>query len=349
MNPARRLAAVALVIVALACSACAAPSSSAADSADAPAAGTNPDGSTAYPLTITNCGEEVVFDAAPERVMLLESAPVTILDGLGVLDRVVARAGSFPPGYYDAGLAARIDDIESLSDDIDASGHLTMSAEVVLAHQPDLALGLPQGITREALLDGGANTLIHPVYCPSGVGDTSFDTLYEQVETYGRIFDRNREAADLIDELRDRVAAVEEATTDAPARTAAVLYPSVGGGPLYAYGRASMSQPQLQAAGFDNVFADTPDRVFEVSVEELIARDPDVLILLYQPDHDQTGGLEADQQAVLDELAGLPGADALQAYRDGDVMVQLFNFTEPPTPLSVDGLERIVERFGSGS
>lgn len=348
MNPARRLTVVALALVAVACSACAATSSSASSVAES-GSGIAPDGSTVYPLTVTNCGEEVVFDGPPERVMLLESAPVTILDGLGVLDRVVARAGAFPPGYYDAGLAGRIDGIESLSDDIDASGHLTMSAEVVLAYQPDLALGLPQGITREALLDGGANTLVQPVYCAKGVGDTSFDTLYEQIETYGRIFDRNREAADLVGELRDRVAAVEDATRDAPARTAAVLYPSVGGGPLYAYGRASMSQPQLAAAGFANVFADSPDRVFEVSIEELIARDPDVLILLYQPDHDQTGGLEADQQAVLDELAALPGADTLQAYRDGDVLVQLFNFTEPPTPLSVDGLEHIVERFGSGS
>lgn len=353
MNPARRLAVAALVLVALSCSACAATSSAAAPDAPGPAAsaptGVAADGSTIYPLTVTNCGEKVVFDAAPERVMLLESAPVTILDGLGVLDRVVARAGAFPPGYYDADLAGRIDDIESLSDDIDASGHLTMSAEVVLASQPDLALGLPQGITREALLDGGARTLIQPVYCPTGVGDTSFDSLYEQIETYGRIFDRNAEAADLVDELRGRVTAVEDETRDAAPRTAAVLYPSVGGGPMYAYGRASMSQPQLEAAGFENVFADTADRVFEVSIEELIARDPDVLILLYQPDHDHTGGLEADQQAVLDELAALPGADALQAYRDGDVLVQLFNFTEPPTPLSVDGLERIVERFGDGS
>ena len=330
MHRPRRSLAAALTLVILTLAGCAQTSSPHADDAA-------PGGGTRYPLTVTNCGEDVVFDAAPERVILLESAPVTILDGLGVLDRVVARAGSFPSGYYDADLSDRIDAIDSLSDDIDASGHLTMSPEVVLAHEPDLALGLPEGVTREALRDSGVNALIHPVYCPSGVGDASFDTLYDQVRMYGEIFDRSDEAESVVRALQARVAAVESDTADVAPRTAAVLYPSVGGGPLYAYGRGSMSQPQLEAAGFENVFSDAAERVFEVSIEELIARDPDVLILLHQGEED----------GVAAEIASLPGSEALRALENGDVLLQLFNFTEPPTPLSVDGLELIVERFGS--
>lgn len=294
---------------------------------------------TTYPLTVDNCGERVVFDAPPERVALLETAPVTILDELGVLDRVVARAGTFTPEYYDDELMARIDAIPALSEDIDAAGHLTMSTEVVIAQDADLALGLPEGMTREGLRDARTNTLIQPVYCPNGVGDASFETLYDQVASYGRIFDRGDEAEALVTALRDRVAAVEASTAEASERTAAVLYPSVGGGPLYAYGRASMAQPQLDSAGFENVFADTGDRVFEVSVEELIARDPDVLILLYQ----------GDDTGVLETVADLPGSDVLRALRDDQVLVQLFNFTEPPSPLAVTGLEQIVARFGTGS
>ena len=30
-----------------------------------------------------------------------------------------------------------------------------------------------------------------------------------------------------------------------------MLYPTVGGGPLYAYGTSSMAHPQLEAAGFE--------------------------------------------------------------------------------------------------
>ncbi|AWB86324.1 ABC transporter substrate-binding protein [Mycetocola zhujimingii] len=333
MSRSTRFLAPILGILALALTGCAAPVTAAHDSTRAG------DGTTTYPLTIENCGETVTFDQAPERIVLLESAPATILDGLGVLDRVVSLAGPFPDEYYDSGLAGRIDAIDTLSDRIDAAGHLTISAEVVLAQEPDLVLGLPDGLTRTGLLDGGSNTLVQPVYCPTGVEDTSFDSLYEQIEIYGQIFDRNDEAQELVADLKARVTDVESATADAPERTAAVLYPSAGGGPLYAYGRASMSQPQLEAAGFTNVFDDTPERVFEVSIEELIDRDPDVLILLYQGDD---GGVE-------DEVRTLPGSDALRALTESNVLVQLFNFTEPPSPLSVVGLERIVERFGTGS
>lgn len=320
-------------VLAVALTGCAAPMNSPAVAKRAT------DGGTSYPLTIENCGDEVVFTAPPERVVLLESAPATILDALGVLDSVVSRAGPFPDGYYDDALAERIDTIETLSDEIDASGHLMISAEVVLAQEPDLVLGLPDGLTRAGLRDGGSNALVQPVYCPTGVDDTTFDSLYGQILTYGEIFDRNDEAEQLVALLTSRVATVEESTAHTPERTAAVLYPSAGGGPLYAYGRASMSQPQLEAAGFTNVFDDTSERVFEVSIEELIDRDPDVLILLYQ----------GDPTGVRDEVENLPGSDALRAVASGDVLVQLFNFTEPPSPLSVTGLERIVERFGSGS
>lgn len=336
MTRARRwhTGAAAATMLAIALSGCATTGSG----PDAPAA-TAAEGHTSYPLTIDNCGDEVVFDSAPERVILLETAPVTILDGLGVLDRVISRAGSFASEYYDADLAKRIEAIEVLSDDINASGHLMLNSEIVIAQEPDLAIGLPDGLTREGLLDGGANTLIQPVYCPTGVGETSFESLYSQILTYGQIFDRNAEAEQLVADLTARVTTVENQTSGAPERTAAVLYPSVGGGPLYAYGQASMSQPQLEAAGFTNVFGDTTERVFEVSIEELIGRNPDVIVLLHQGDDD----------GVLEELTALPGSDALTAIENDDVLVQLFNFTEPPTPLSVDGLERIVARFGTGS
>jgi len=293
--------------------------------------------SEAYPVTVTNCDEKVVIDEPPERVVLLESAPVTALDALGVLDRVVAKAGSFPAEYYDDDLAKRVEDIPMLADDIDASGHLAISQELVVSQRPDLVFGLPDGMTREGLADGGADLLIQNVYCPEAAPKASFDTLYEQIELYGQVFDRKDEAEKVIDSLKDRVEAVRQKSESGPTRTAAVLYPSVGGGPLYAYGNASMAHPQLEAAGLDNVFGDDDERVFEVNIEELVSRDPDVIILLYQ----------GSPKGVTEELTGLPGAKKLTAVKNDDVLVQLFNFTEPPSPLVVDGLEKIADRFSS--
>ncbi|GAB1515235.1 ABC transporter substrate-binding protein [Actinophytocola sp. KF-1] len=287
-------------------------------------------------VTVRNCGTDVTFDAPPERIALLESAPVPILHGLGVLDRAVLRAGAFPAAYYDAATNAAIAGIESLGEDLDESGHLRISQEAIIARQPELVLGLPDGITREGLASSGIDALVQPVYCPDGVAATTFDDLHEQIELYGRVFDRAGEADRMVTDLRERVAAVEESVAGQPERTAAVLFPTVGGGSGYAYGNRSMAHPQLEAAGFRNVFADVDERVFEVTTEQLIDADPDVLVLLH---------VDGDPGDVRDALVSLPGADGLRAVRNDDILVQLFNFTEPPTPLSVTGLERIAERF----
>jgi len=291
-----------------------------------------------YPLTVTNCGVDVTFDAAPRRVVLLKSAAVPYLHGLGVMDRVTARAGQYPKEYYDAATLAELDRIPLLTDRTDTSGHLQISKEVVISQQPDLVLGEVDNLSRDTLSAVDIPLLEEPAMCPNSTEVPSFEDIYAQFETYGRVFDRTAEADAAVAALKERVAAIRAQVGTASGRTAAVLYPTVGGGVTYAYGTASMAHPQLEAAGLRNVFGDVKERVFEVTLEDLLGRDPDVLILLYG---------DGDPAAVEKALTDLPGAEKLKAVRDGNLMTQLFNFTEPPTPLSVDGLERIVRRFGA--
>lgn len=291
-----------------------------------------------YPVTIENCGAEVTFERAPERVVLLKSSAVPFLHELGVLDRVTARAGQYPSEYYDEATLAELDEIPLLTDELDGSGHLQISKEVVISREPDLVLGEVDNLSRQTLAAVDIPLIEEPALCDQGVDDPGFDDIYDQFETYGKVFGREAEAAAAIAELKSRLAEVEKQVDPTTHRTAAVLYPTVGGGTTYAYGTKSMAQPQLEAAGLENVFGDVDERVFEVTLEELLGRDPDVLILLHS---------EGDPAAVEQAVAALPGAEQLTAVRTGNVLAQLFNFTEPPTPLSVEGLARIVQRFGA--
>jgi iron complex transport system substrate-binding protein len=297
-------------------------------------------GGPGYPVTVTNCGAEVTFDAAPERVVLLKSAAVPYLHALGVMDRVIARAGQYPREYYDAATLAELDRIPLLTDKLDPSGHLQISKEVVISQQPDLVLGQVDNLSRDTLAAVNIPLLEEPALCPGATQVPSFDDIYQQMRTYGRVFGREAEAEAAVAALRERMAGIQATAGTPSGRTAAVLYPTIGGGVTYAYGTASMAHPQLEAAGFRNVFDDVRERVFEVTIEELLGRNPDVLVLLYG---------DGDPAAVEQALTSLPGAGDLKAVRAGTVMTQLFNFTEPPTPLSIDGLERIVRRFGGGA
>jgi len=301
----------------------------------ADAAGDEP-ATAGFPVTVENCGAEVTFDAPPERVVMLKSSSVPYLHALGVMDQVVARAGEYPADYYDAETQAELDDIPLLTDEMDTSGHLQISKEIVIAEEPDLVLGEVDNLARDTLDAVDIDLLEEPAMCPEGVDDPGFDDVYSQLETYGKVFDREDEAAKAVTDLRKRVTELEKQKVG-EGRTAAVLYPTVGGGVTYAYGTRSMAHPQLEAAGFEDVFADVDERVFEVSTEDLLERDPDVIILLHNA---------GDPKAVEESITQLAGAEDLTAVKNGDVMAQLFNFTEPPSALSVDGLERIIDRFG---
>lgn len=296
-------------------------------------------GEGGYPLTVENCGADVTFDAAPESVVMLKSAAVPYLAELGVLDRVTARAGEYPRDYYDDRTWAALEQIPALTGKTDTSGHLQISKEVVIGEEPDLVLGEVDNLSRDTLGAVDIPLLEEPAMCAEGVDEPGFDDVADQLTTYGEVFDRRDEAASAVADLEGEVA---ELTAD-PAgerRTAAVLYPTVGGGVTYAYGTRSMAHPILEAAGFENVFADTDERVFEVAPEELLGRDPDVLVLLHSA---------GDPEDVVDAVTELPGADELTAVRDDALMPLLFNYVEPPTPLSVEGLAKIRERFGDAS
>lgn len=323
-------AAVAVSALAVGLSACGGTGGDRAEPASSPAAGS-------YPVTVQNCGAEVTFDQAPERAVLLKSASVPFLAEIGVLDRVVARAGQYPEEYYDQETLAALDRIPLLTDELDSSGHLQISKESVIGQEADLVLGEIDNLSRSTLDAVGIPLLEEPALCDRGAGKPGFDAVYEQLELYGKVFGREKQARQAVADLKQEVAQIEERVGGPSGRTAAVLYPTVGGGTTYAYGTASMADPQLEAAGLENVFGDVDERVFEVTFEELLARDPDVLVLLHS---------EGEPGPVEDAITELPGAQDLTAVRNGDVMAQLFNFTEPPSPLAVEGLRRIVDRFG---
>ena len=289
-----------------------------------------------YPRTVENCGVDVTFDHPPSRVMIVNSAPLQYLASLDVLDSLTSRAGQFPEEYYSEETIEAVRKVPSLTDRLDPNGHLKISRESILEQEPDLVLGLPDGITRESLADAGIPVLMEPSFCPEGIENPGFETFYDQMKLYGEVFDREDEAATAIEAMKKRVEQVEADLPDQKGRTAAVLWPYRGEGTVGAYGKQSMATPQLETLGWTNVFADVDKRVFEVSIEELLDKDPESIILLHTDGTD-----EEIKQALLD----MPGADSLRAVKNDSIMVQLFNFTEPPTPLVLDGLERIADHF----
>ena len=299
---------------------------------------------TDYPLTVENCGEQVTLDAAPHRVVILGSSPIPLVEAAGALDRVIAKAGEFPDALYTDATRRAVAAIPTIGEGESASGTVQISQEVVVDQRSDLVIGYEtETVKRAALTDSGIPMLILPGFCANKdliPKHQDFDDVYAQVEFWGKVFGTQDAAAAAVTSLRSRVAKAQASFTPGEERSAATLFVSLGGGPLYAYGTSSMAHPQMAAAGLKNVFGDVDERVFEVTPEELVARDPEVLIILY---------VEGEPAAITDSLLQSPGVASLRAVSENQIYLHLFGFTDPPTPLSVDGLEKIVARFGKKS
>src|SRR5665647_927951 len=102
-SSARRLAGLALVVaVSAPLTACAGAGSAAEPSTSPASPATTAPSADAYPITLDNCGFEVTFTQAPQRVVTIKSSTTEMLLALGVGDRIVGTG--FP--YVGAGIGA---------------------------------------------------------------------------------------------------------------------------------------------------------------------------------------------------------------------------------------------------
>lgn len=342
----RRRAALALVL-ALGVAACgsddvaasssSAPPESVATETSTPPGGTTPDDTAApaaasgFPLTITNCDAEVTFDSPPERVVLISPYAASMLDAVDAVDTVVARVGAFTDEYFDAELFAQLQAVPELVSGTGQTGAVEISLETVLDLEPDLIIGYEtETLTRDRLADSGINLYVAPPFCDTPP-PVSFASISDEVRLFGDMFGAGEAAEAAADDIDKRIAEVTANPVE-DGTTAAALYVSSQGPPLYAYSSLGMVHPMMEAMGMTNVFAELPERVPEVSIEELIDRNPDVLILLH-------GEPDIDEQVIIDAVVKAPGADAIAAVANGRVYPMLFNFAEPPSPIVIDGLD----------
>lgn len=294
-----------------------------------------------FPMTVENCGHEVAFDKPPDRVVLIGVESIPVLAAVNALDRVVARTGEVPFESYDPATRAAVERIPALSEQTNANDTVELSLEDVITRRPDLVIGYERsGISRQDLQTVGIPLLVMPAFCASPGAEVStnptLDAVYETVEFYGKVFGTNTEQA--VSDLRTRVRTIEQACQGAPNRSGAALFVSTEAVPPEAYGNASMSDAQMQAAGITNVFGDLNKRIAEVNFEEIVARDPDLLILI---------NVKGTPEEIKTSFLSFPGARNLTAVRNDDILVMPFELTDPATPFTVKGFEVIGQEFCS--
>ncbi|MGH3565565.1 MAG: ABC transporter substrate-binding protein [Pseudonocardia sp.] len=289
-------------------------------------------GSGTFPLAVSNCDRQVSIEKRPERIVTNGPDALNLVAAAGGAELVVARASEFGQELRGpAREAAQADVLDAQHD---------LSTEVVINTGAQLLVSNPDYLADPRVVDqlsqAGIATLFGSGYCEGQRAD--FEDVYADIELLGRLFGTEDRAASSVADLRNRVAAFQSGRGDRPRRTAvhAQIYENV----TYAAGARSMEQTQLEILGLANIFADSEDEFIEPSLEELIARDPEALILQYG--FTVGDGPPKTFEQARQEFLALPGVTGIRAVRDGAVVGVPF-YETAADPLAVDGLATIEE------
>ncbi|MDN3520058.1 ABC transporter substrate-binding protein [Halomonas ramblicola] len=246
---------------------------------------------TSYPLTLTNCGQEIRIPSAPESTVTVGQSATEILYALGLSERVEGTSVWFNPvlpEFRDVDA-----DIERLTDN-------DPSFEAVVNKKPDLVAAQyewhvgPTGsvATRRQFHDLGIATYIMPADCDTKDNSTggdgtrtgafSPDSVYKGITELATIFDVQDAGEALVADLEAREAsAVADAEGLAlPEDLSAVFWfssPDQSVDP-YVAGRLGAPGYMMDKLGIRNVI-ESDEEWPVVGWESIAQADPDIIVV----------------------------------------------------------------------
>lgn len=234
---------------------------------------------------VDDAGRTVTLPRPARRIVaLMPSATETIL-ALGAGDRLVGRTD------FDEGMG--IDSLPSVGEG------LSPNLEALVALRPDLVL------TWETAEKAELRTRLEGLGIPVFAVNTDDTTdVFRAVANLGRLVGRTQAADSLAASMRAELEAVR-ASVAGRARPS-VFYVVWNDPPMTASPSTFIGQV-IEAAGGTSAFADAREQWPTVSMEEIVRRQPGVLVV-------PTGEAGA---AKLDELRGAPGWRELEALKTG--------------------------------
>jgi len=201
---------------------------------------------------------------------------------------------------------------------------LNPSIETIVALHPDLVLGSGELNTLE--FAGHLQRLGIPVFMvdPHGI-----EGIYASILNLGRALNRETDADSVVAQLRKRVDAVKARVADKPKMR---VFMAIWYDPVMTIGRRAFISELIEAAGGRSVTDDISQEWPEVSVETIVSRQPDALLL------------ENGSKITVEELKARPGWEHLRAVQQGRVYYT-DDRIEYPSPIAFDALEDLAKQF----
>lgn len=264
-------------------------------------------GVTTYPVNITDdLGKSIAIDKEPQKIVSLSPANTEILFALGLGDKIVGRTD-----YCNYPQEAQ--KIPTIGD------YNNPNVEKIISMVPDLVLAgdLITDDVRSQIESTGAKVI---TYTPMSV-----DAVKSTIINTGKIVNANDKAKAITEDMAKKYDEIK-------AKTAAVnpqksVFIDIGG--YYSAGEKSLLGNLLKDMNAKNIAADTGMDWPQLSVEQIIAKNPDVYVTFF---------------TTPDEIKKVPGFDQINAVKNNSILHYEMlspdsDLIQRPGPRIVDGLE----------
>jgi ABC-type Fe3+-hydroxamate transport system substrate-binding protein len=197
------------------------------------------------------------------------------------------------------------------------------SLETIVSLHPDLAIG--SGEFSRPLADH-LEKLGVPVYvlAPHGI-----EGIYQSLLDLGRALGREQKAEEVVTKLRARVRAVQSRVQGAGRVPVFVL---IWSDPITTVGHSAFLSELIELAGGKSITADLADEWPQMSLESLVARAPQALLLL------RGGGVSFEDLERRTEWRSLPAVRDHRVYWADETL-------HLSSPSAIDGLEELARQF----
>ena len=259
-------------------------------------------------------GRDISLHESAQRIVSLAPSNTEILFAIGAGSQVVGR-DEFSD--YPAEAAS----IESIGGSFGE-----YNAEAILALEPDLVLAAEINTPELVNQLEGLGLTVYYLKNP-----TTFEEMYANLEIVGQL--TGHDVTDLVDSLKARVAAVDEKIAPLSERIP-VFYEIDATDPSkpWTYGPGTFGSLLIERAGGYNIGDIATDPFPQISIEQVVAANPSVIVL-----GDSMWGVTPES------VLARAGWETLPAVASNSIFPFDDNLVSRPGPRLVDGLEQLAK------
>jgi len=269
-----------------------------------------------FPLTVVDdLDRKVEIKELPQRIISLAPSTTEILFALGLGDKVV-------------GVTQYCDYPEAAKSKPRVAGYSTPALEKVVSLEPDLILAdaIHEKTVLPALEKQGLTVIV--------MSAKSLNTVLQDITLVGQIMGKSKAAARLVDGLSDRIEAVTAKTRNlTPEERPKVLH-VIWHDPIWTMGSETFIDDLIQKAGGVNIFADEFKKSRVVSMEAVVDRNPQVILV---------SGMGTTQNLIYNSIKSDPRLDGVEAIVKERIYQLDGDLVERSGPRIVEGLEQVAK------